>query len=82
LSTAAQCDQIVVLNEGRIVEVGSHQELLALGGQYASLWAHQVRFEACADCWANRFDVATLMQSNVLGQYGGSHQELLAQGGQ
>ncbi|CAD7698438.1 unnamed protein product [Ostreobium quekettii] len=38
LSTAAQCDQIVVLDGGRIVESGSHQELLSAGGRYAQLW--------------------------------------------
>lgn len=39
LSTAAQCDQIVVLNKGRVAEAGSHQELLALGGIYSQLWS-------------------------------------------
>ncbi|GLC37293.1 hypothetical protein PLESTB_001139600 [Pleodorina starrii] len=41
LSTAAQCDQIVVLDDGRVVESGSHSELLALGGRYAELWSRQ-----------------------------------------
>lgn len=41
LSTAAQCDKIVVLDHGRIVETGSHSELLEKGGQYASLWNKQ-----------------------------------------
>ncbi|GAB4819644.1 hypothetical protein N2152v2_006690 [Parachlorella kessleri] len=41
LSTAAQCDQIVVLDQGRVVEAGSHPELLALGGKYVELWARQ-----------------------------------------
>ena len=34
-------DRIVVLDAGRIVEDGSHDELLAAGGIYAGLWARQ-----------------------------------------
>jgi len=41
LSTIAKLDRIVVLDHGKIVEDGSHTELLARGGVYASLWTHQ-----------------------------------------
>ncbi|WP_417205962.1 ABC transporter ATP-binding protein [Antarctobacter sp.] len=41
LSTIAQMDRILVLDQGRIVEQGSHDALLAQGGLYASFWARQ-----------------------------------------
>ena len=41
LSTIAQMDRIVVMEAGRIVEQGTHDALLAEGGIYAGLWAHQ-----------------------------------------
>jgi ATP-binding cassette subfamily B multidrug efflux pump len=41
LSTIAAMDRLVVLDKGRIVEEGNHYSLLAEGGLYARLWAHQ-----------------------------------------
>lgn len=41
LSTIAAMDRLIVLDQGQIVEQGSHQELIAAGGIYAQLWAHQ-----------------------------------------
>jgi ATP-binding cassette subfamily B multidrug efflux pump len=41
LSTIAAMDRLVVMDKGRIVEVGSHQELLTQEGLYKSLWQRQ-----------------------------------------
>lgn len=41
LSTIQNMDRIIVLDEGKVVEEGTHKELLATGGQYASLWNRQ-----------------------------------------
>lgn len=41
LSTIAQMDRLIVLDHGRIVEQGTHDQLLRLGGHYAALWRRQ-----------------------------------------
>ena len=41
LSTIAAMDRLIVIDRGRIVEEGSHGELVERGGLYADLWAHQ-----------------------------------------
>ena len=41
LSTIAQMDRLIVLDHGRIVEQGTHRELLRAGGHYAALWRRQ-----------------------------------------
>nr|XP_043636379.1 ABC transporter B family member 25, mitochondrial-like [Erigeron canadensis] len=41
LTTAMQCDEIIVLEKGRVVEQGTHEVLLSKGGRYAQLWSQQ-----------------------------------------
>jgi ATP-binding cassette subfamily B multidrug efflux pump len=41
LSTIAAMDRLIVMDQGRIIEEGDHATLLAKGGLYARLWAHQ-----------------------------------------
>ncbi|MDE0346439.1 MAG: ABC transporter ATP-binding protein/permease, partial [Boseongicola sp.] len=48
LSTIAHADRIVVLEDGRIVEDGDHDALLARNGRYASLWHRQAAEDAAA----------------------------------
>lgn len=45
LSTIVDADQILVLEQGRVVERGTHRELLAAGGSYAHMWALQQQEE-------------------------------------
>ena len=46
LSTIVASEQILVLEEGRIVESGTHQDLLEAGGRYSDLWRNQQEQEA------------------------------------
>jgi ATP-binding cassette subfamily B protein len=47
LSTVAEADQIIVLEAGKIVEIGTHSALLEQNGRYAQLW-HRQQSEADA----------------------------------
>jgi ATP-binding cassette, subfamily B, heavy metal transporter len=49
LSTVMDADQILVMDHGRIVERGTHRELLEAGGAYGQMWALQQQEEAAGD---------------------------------
>ena len=49
LSTIVDADKIIVLDHGRMAERGTHQELLAQGGLYASMWNRQREAEAARE---------------------------------
>jgi ABC-type multidrug transport system fused ATPase/permease subunit len=57
-STVRQADRICVLEHGRVIELGSHDELMALGGRYKTMFELQARrFAATMDEEGEAFDV-------------------------
>jgi ABC-type transport system involved in Fe-S cluster assembly fused permease/ATPase subunit len=48
LSTITTADRILVLSEGQVAESGTHEELLAMKGRYASMWRKQIRAQKAA----------------------------------
>ncbi len=56
LSTVVHADNIIVLDEGAIVEQGTHAELLDKGGLYASLWARQREAEEARERLAHALE--------------------------
>lgn len=60
LSTIAHLDRILVMDKGRIIEDGSHHELLARKGAYARLWAHQANGSFGVEITATEDEVASV----------------------
>jgi ATP-binding cassette subfamily B protein len=64
LSTITSADQIIVLDRGRIAERGTHRQLLAQGGLYASMWNRQREAEAAREKLAQVEDTAEAPNRN------------------
>ena len=67
LSTIVHADQIIVLDKGRLVEQGSHAELIARNGLYASLWNRQRQAEKAREELAAALEADAAMISPPLG---------------
>jgi ABC-type transport system involved in Fe-S cluster assembly fused permease/ATPase subunit len=65
LSTVVHADNIIVLDHGEIVEQGTHLELLAKGGLYASLWARQREADEARERLAHALDQDALPESRA-----------------
>ena len=51
LSTVRNADLILVVTDGKIIEQGRHEDLLAAGGHYSDLWMRQYEDAAIAEAW-------------------------------
>ncbi|MGH2709226.1 MAG: hypothetical protein ACRDJK_13175, partial [Actinomycetota bacterium] len=58
LSTILQADRILVLDRGRLIEQGTHAELLARGGHYSRLYEEQFRSGNATDAGEQTFEDA------------------------
>ncbi|HZP09890.1 ABC transporter ATP-binding protein/permease [Methyloceanibacter sp.] len=65
LSTVVHADNIIVLDQGEIIEQGTHPELLAKGGLYASLWARQREADEARERLAQALEEENLPESRA-----------------
>ncbi|KAL9029514.1 MAG: hypothetical protein Q9196_002252 [Gyalolechia fulgens] len=75
LSTITTADQILVLNAGQVVESGSHDQLLALKGRYASMWRKQIRAQKAAEVAKYHSDRAEQLRKDIQGDESTSQSE-------
>jgi ATP-binding cassette subfamily B protein len=68
LSTIVHADNIVVLDKGRLVEQGTHGELMERGGLYASLWNRQRQAEKAREELAQALEAGALTADDVLAE--------------
>ncbi|MCR6629721.1 MAG: ABC transporter ATP-binding protein/permease [Magnetospirillum sp.] len=80
LSTVVDCDEIIVLEQGRIAERGRHGELLALGGRYAEMWSKQQEAAQAAGAAGDGTGGGGVKEGGVIPSRGeGSHPGILRQ---
>ncbi|KAL8856254.1 MAG: hypothetical protein Q9178_007091 [Gyalolechia marmorata] len=75
LSTITTADQILVLHSGQVVENGTHEELLALKGRYASMWRKQIRAQKAAQEAKILSDRAEKLRKEIQGDESNSQSE-------
>ena len=75
LSTITTADQILVLHAGKVVESGSHEELLEMKGRYASMWRKQIRAQQAAEQAKELSDKAERLRKEVRGDESASQSE-------
>ncbi|KAH9906250.1 hypothetical protein F4778DRAFT_725128 [Xylariomycetidae sp. FL2044] len=83
LSTITHADQILVLNQGTIIERGTHEKLLQLNGRYASMWNKQAKAEKAAEDARVALQKANKMmrKANILTASGEYHDHQPSTGG-
>ncbi|KAL8843798.1 MAG: hypothetical protein Q9176_001760 [Flavoplaca citrina] len=75
LSTITTADQILVLHSGQVVEHGTHEDLLALKGRYASMWRKQIRAQRAAEEAKLLSDRAEKLRKDIQGDESNSQSE-------
>ncbi|KAL8986703.1 MAG: hypothetical protein Q9177_004024 [Variospora cf. flavescens] len=75
LSTITTADQILVLHAGQVAESGTHDELLAMKGRYASMWRKQIRAQKAAEEAKFHSDRAKQLREEIQGDESTSQSE-------